>query len=384
LSKKRDYYEVLGVSKDASDEEIKKAYRALALKFHPDRNPEDKSSEERFKEATEAYEVLRDSGKRSLYDRYGHEGLRRGTGFNFDFGTFDLADALRAFMRDFGDFGFGDLFGGGSSTGTLERRGSDIRIRLTLSLEEIADGVTKKVRVKRLASCKECRGSGARPGTGRTACMSCGGTGQVRHVQQSFLGQFINVTTCSGCRGTGSVVRNPCPECSGQGRAEAEETLTIEIPAGVSNGNYIVKRGVGNAGSYGGPAGDLVVLIEEKPHEIFVRDGNNIVCQAEISFSEAALGCELEIPGIHGPEHLRIPRGIQSGSVLKISGKGMRGLDGGRNGDQLVRVHVSTPSKLSQREKELFEELGRLGKESIQKGNRLIGRIKEALRGEEE
>lgn len=384
MTKKRDYYEIVGVPRSASEEEIKKAYRALALKYHPDRNPGDESSEDRFKEATEAYEVLRDSEKRALYDRYGHEGLKRRAGFDFDFGAFDLADALRAFMRDFGDFGFGNLFGVEPSAGTLETRGSDIRIRLRLSLEEIADGVSKKVRVKRLASCKTCGGSGARPGTGRAACKSCGGTGQIRHVQRSFLGQFINVTTCSGCRGTGSVVSNPCTECSGQGRAEADETVDLEIPAGVSTGNYIAKRGLGNAGLHGGAAGDLIVLIEEKPHEVFVRDGDNVVCQVEISFCEAALGCEVEVPGIRGPEHLGIPRGTQSGSILKISGKGIRGLQGRRHGDQLVRVHVSTPSRLTQREKELFEELAKLEKEATGRPKRFIGKIREVFRGEED
>ena len=383
MTRKKDYYDVLGVPRSARDEEIKKAYRGLALRYHPDRNPGDKDSEEKFKEATEAYEILRDSEKRTLYDRYGHAGLKRGAGFDFDFGTFDLADALRAFVRDFGNFGFGDLFGAGPSRGSVETRGADIRIRLPLTLEEIADGTKKKVRVKRLAACKSCGGSGARAGTGRTACSSCEGTGQIRHVQRSFLGQFISVTTCSSCGGTGSIVRNPCPECDGQGRAEVEETVELEVPAGVATGNYFAKRGLGNAGLHGGPPGDLIVLIEEKPHELLVRDGDNVVCNVEVSFSEAALGCEVEVPGIRGPELLKVPRGTQSGAVLKLAGKGIRSLQGGRRGDLLVRVHVRTPSKLSQREKELFEELGRLENEAPGKGKRFIGKIREVFRPEE-
>jgi len=382
VTKKRDYYQVLGVSRDATEDEIKRAYRGLALKYHPDRNPDDKSSEDNFKEATEAYEVLRDSEKRALYDRYGHEGLRRGAGFDFDFGSFDLADALRAFMRDFGDFGLGDLFGMGASGGARETRGSDMRIRMKLSLEEIAEGVSKKIKVRRMVSCKTCNGSGAKPGTGRATCASCGGTGQVRHMQRSFLGQFISVSTCSSCGGTGSVIRTPCPDCGGRGRVEAEETLDFEIPSGVSTGIQLAKQGVGNAGERGGQPGDLIIVIEEKEHEVLSRDGDNVICDVEISFSEAALGCDIEVPGIHGTECVKVPHGTQSGSVLRIPGKGIRGLRSNRHGDELVRIHVATPSKLSRREKELFDELAALEKEGAPKRKRFISRIKEALGGD--
>ncbi|KPJ60754.1 MAG: molecular chaperone DnaJ [Latescibacteria bacterium DG_63] len=384
MAEKRDYYDILGISRDASNDEIKKAYRKLALKHHPDKNPGDRSSEEKFKEATEAYEVLRDAEKRGLYDRYGHAGLGRAAGFDFDFGAFDLADALRAFMRDFGDFGFGDLFGTGRPGRFTETRGSDIRIRLKLSLEEIADGVTKTVRVKRLVRCEACDGSGAREGTSRSTCPECGGTGQIRQVQRSLFGQFVNITTCPSCRGRGDVVGSPCTTCNGQGRVEGQETVELEIPAGVSSGNYIPRRGLGNVGPHGSPAGDLVVVIEERRHKSLVRDGDNVLCDLEISFSEAALGCQLEVPGIRGPERVSIPPGTQPGSIVKLSGKGIRGLRSGKRGDQLVRIQVRTPTKLSLREKELFSELAELDKERAGRRGSILGRIKEALGGQED
>jgi len=360
MTRKRDYYDFLGLPREASVEEVKKAYRALALKYHPDRNPGDTSSEDKFKEATEAYEVLRDSEKRALYDRYGHAGLSRGAGFEFDFGGFDLADALRAFMRDFGDFGLGDLFGG--PPGAAETRGSDIRITLGLTLEEIAEGVEKSLRLKRLGKCDTCGGSGAAPGSGKAACQSCGGTGQIRHVQRTFFGQFMSVAPCARCGGRGSVIKDPCSKCRGQGRAQTEETIEVQIPAGVSTGNYIPKKGLGNVGPQSGPVGDLIVFLEEKSHDVFVRDGDSVVCDVEISFSQATLGTKLEVPSLRGTEEVKVPAGTQSGSVLKLSGKGIRSLHGHRRGDQLVRVHVRTPSKVSAREKELLEELSRIEK----------------------
>ena len=372
MTRKRDYYDILGLPREASVEEVNKAYRALALKYHPDRNPGDTSSEDKFKEATEAYEVLRDSEKRALYDRYGHAGLSRGAGFEFDFGGFDLADALRAFMRDFGDFGLGDLFGG--PPGAAETRGSDIRITLGLTLEEIAEGVEKSLRLKRLGKCDTCGGSGAAPGSGKAACQSCGGTGQIRHVQRTFFGQFMSVAACSSCGGRGSVVKSPCQKCRGQGRVQVQETMDVQIPPGVSTGNYIPKKGLGNAGAQGGPAGDLIVFMEEKRHEIFARDGDNVICDVEVSFSEAALGTKLEVPSLRGTEEIKISAGTQSGSVLKLSGKGIRSLHGHRRGDQLVRVHVRTPSKLGSKEKELFEELSRTEKDGSGKDRRSVRR----------
>ena len=358
MTKKRDYYDILGLPREASVEEVKKAYRALALKYHPDRNPGDTSSEDKFKEATEAYEILRDADKRSLYDTYGHAGLSRGAGVDFGFGGFDLADALRAFMRDFGDFGFGDIFGGQSSA-SVDTRGSDIRITLSLTLEEIADGTRKTVRLKRLGKCDECGGSGAAPGTGKATCQACQGTGQIKHVQRTFFGQFMSVAPCARCGGKGSVVKDPCQKCRGQGRTQTQETVEVEIPGGVSTGNYIPKKGLGNAGPQGGPAGDLIVFLEESPHEVFERDGDSVLCDVEISFSQAALGTKLEVPSLRGTEEVKVSAGTQSGSVLKLSGKGIRSLHGHRRGDQLVRVQVKTPSKLSAREKELLEELSR-------------------------
>ena len=363
MTKKRDYYEILGLPRNASVEEVKKAYRALALKHHPDRNPGDTSAEDKFKEATEAYEVLRDTDKRALYDRYGHAGLSRGAGVDFGFGGFDLADALRAFMRDFGDFGFGDLFGG-QSAAAAETRGSDIRINLQLTLEEIAEGVQKTVRLKRLGKCGECGGVGAARGSGKATCDACHGTGQVRHTQRTFFGQFMSVAPCAKCGGRGNVIKEPCDKCRGQGRVQTQETVEVQIPAGVSTGNYIPRKGLGNAGLQGGPAGDLIVFLEEKSHDVFSRDGDNVVCDVDISFGQAALGTKLEVPSLRGTEEVKIPAGTQSGSVLKLSGKGVRSLHGHRHGDQLVRVHVRTPSKLSAREKELLEELSRSEKAS--------------------
>ena len=357
---KRDYYEVLRVDRSASDEEIKKAYRRMALECHPDRNPGDKVAEENFKEATEAYEVLRDPQKKARYDQFGHSGLTGTPGFEgFDFSTFDLSDALRAFMRDFGGFGnvFDNFFGSTRETGRNHVRGQDLQLKLKLTLEEIATGVEKKIKLKRLEKCSECGGTGAEKGTSRTTCPKCGGTGQIRRVSRSLFGQFVNVTACNNCQGEGSVIDKACSSCRGQGTIEGTGTISVKIPSGVTTGNYLQLRGVGNAGPRGGSAGDVIVLIEEQEHPDFIRHGDNIIHEILISFTQAALGDEIPVPTLDGSTNLKIPSGTQSGKIFKLKGKGIPHLHGYGKGDELVRVSVWIPSHLSSEEKKLIKDL---------------------------
>ncbi len=381
---KRDFYEVLGVDRGASTDEIKKAYRKLALQFHPDRNPGDKTAEEKFKEVTEAYEVLSDEQKRGAYDRFGHAGVdptyqgagRGGGGFGFD-----LQDALRAFMREFG--GFGSIFEESDSfQRTRESRGGDIQIKLRLTLEEIGSGVEKKVRVRKAVICGRCGGRGAEPGSKVVTCPKCEGQGQVRQVQRSFFGQIVNVTVCPSCRGEGEVVSDPCHDCKGEGRVEGSETIPLRIPPGVMEGNYMTHRGRGHAGFRGGPAGDLIVVFEEKPHEVFERHDNDILTKIVITPSMAALGGKVEVPTLTGRAIVEIPRGIQAGKVLRLRGKGLPSVGGREGGDELVRVEIQVPERLTARERELYEELRKLEGDRPPKAERgFFERVRDSFSG---
>lgn len=359
---KRDYYEILGVNRDATQDEIKKAYRQAALKYHPDRNPNNKDAEEKFKEATEAYEVLSDTDKRERYNRYGHEAMRAGADFH---GFRDVNDIFINFQDIFGSSFGGGLFdemfnqgrGGGRRQRTSGIPGSDLKIRLRLTLEEVATGVEKKLKVKRHLECETCGGSGAKSGSGKMPCIQCGGTGEIRKVSSIGFAQFVNVQTCSRCNGEGQIIKESCPTCRGEGRVQGETTIKVNIPAGVAEGNYIPLHGQGNAGQRGGPSGDLIVIIEEEPHKVFVRNGEDVVLDLLISFPEAALGTEVEVPTLFGRSKLKIEGGTQSGKILRMKDKGFPRLRGYGNGDQLVRVNVWVPTKVNSKEKEALKQL---------------------------
>lgn len=350
---KRDYYEVLGVARGVGEEEIKKAYRKMAMKYHPDRNPGNNEAEEKFKEASEAYEVLTDPQKRQLYDQYGHDGLRGGMG-GFGGFEFDLSDALRTFMEGFG--GFGDFFGTPRRR-TGAQRGNDLQIRIQLTLQEVAAGAEKKIKLKRMVRCERCAGSGAWSSHSVKTCSECNGTGEVRRVSQSLFGQFVNIGTCKACRGEGKIISDLCPRCAGTGMQNGEATLKVKVPAGVATGNYITLRHEGDVGPKGGAAGDVFVFIEEKKDQAFERHGDDILYNLPISISQAVLGDEVEIPTLTGKVKLHIDQGTQSGKILRMRGKGIPHLNGHGKGDQLVRIIVWTPTKLSEETKYLFEKL---------------------------
>lgn len=380
---KRDYYEVLGIGRDATEEDVKKAYRRLAIQYHPDKNPGRKDAEEKFKEATEAYEVLKDSEKRARYDRYGHAGVGAGApGFDFGFAGFDLSDALRTFMRDFG--GFEDFFGGLGGTTSRERqriqRGRDLQIKLKLALEEIAQGVEKTIKLRRLIKCEVCNGSGADRGSSRRTCPQCRGSGEVRRVSRSLFGQFVSVTTCDYCNGEGSTIDRPCVNCAGEGRVRGQATINVKVPAGVATGNYIPIRGAGDVGPKGGPAGDVYVFIEEEEHPIFARQENNILCEIPVSFIQAALGEEIEVPTLDGKALVKIPPGTQSGKVFRLKNKGIPHLHGYGKGDELVRIMVWVPTSLSSEEKRLLHDLEKSGNFKPPKGDKsFFAKLRETL-----
>ena len=349
---KRDYYEVLGVNRDASEEEIKKAYRKLAMKHHPDRNPDNPKAEEHFKEAKTAYEILSDAQKRTAYDQYGHAGVEQGAGMGGGFGA-----AGAGFADAFGDI-FGDIFGGGRARSNVYR-GADLQYNLEISLEDAARGTETKIRIPTQEECETCHGTGAKPGTQPTTCASCGGHGQVR-MQQGF---FSIQQTCPKCHGSGKIIATPCVDCHGVGRVKHHKTLSVRIPSGVDEGDRIRLSGEGEAGVNGGPTGDLYVVIHLKPHSVFQRDHNDLHCEMPISFSTAALGGEIEIPTLDGHAKIKIPAETQTGKVFRLRGKGIQGVRTHAPGDLLCHVQIETPVSLTERQKELLRELETLNLE---------------------
>jgi molecular chaperone DnaJ len=373
-----DFYALLGVPRDCSEAEIKKAYRKLAMEYHPDRNslPD---AEAKFKEITEAYEVLRDPQKRAAYDRYGKAGVGAGPG-GFGFHHVDLSEALNIFMRDFGAMGgFESIFGGGGGRRQDPRRGQDVRVTVRLTLAEIATGVKKNVKLKTLERCTMCAGSGARPGTQPTRCTTCGGSGEVRRAARSMFGQFVSVSACPTCAGEGEVVLQPCEVCRGEGRVKAERTVAVEIPAGVSANNYLTLRGQGAVGPRNGPPGDLLVMLDVKKDERFERHGDDLILDLPVSFSQAALGAEVTIPTVYGDEAIRIPPGTQPETVLRLKGRGLPVLGQSSKGDLLIRVRVWTPERLTDEQERLFQQLAKLEGEPPKRSPGFWSKLKEAL-----
>ncbi|HVH68559.1 MAG TPA: molecular chaperone DnaJ [Gemmatimonadales bacterium] len=359
----QDYYALLGVPRDADDGAIKKAYRRLAMQHHPDRvGPnEKKAAEERFKEITEAYEVLRDPEKRAIYDRYGAAGLRRGAGADAGFAHFDLSEALNIFMRDFGGLGgFDAIFGGGERTRREIHRGQDLKVTLQLSLAEVATGTTKRVKVRTLDRCGTCGGTGAAPGTKVLTCSTCGGTGEVRRAARSMFGQFVSVSPCPTCAGDGTVVQHPCPKCQGDGRVRAEREIEINVPAGVADHHYLTMRGHGVPGPRNGPPGDLIAVLDIAEDSRFERHEEDLLYDLAVSFSQAALGAEVQVPTPYGDATIKIQPGTQTGAVYRLRGKGLPRVGEGGRGDLHVRVHVWTPVKLTAEQRVLLEQLGKI------------------------
>jgi len=357
---KRDYYEILGVNKTASADEIKKAYRKVAMQFHPDRNPGDKSAEEKFKEAAEAYEVLSDADKKGQYDRYGHAGVSS-NGRGFSGGGMNMEDIFSQFGDVFGEDLFGSFFGGGGGRGRASRargvRGSNLRVKIKLTYEEIAKGVTKNIKVKKHVVCTTCSGSGAKDKGSVQTCGTCGGSGQVRRVTNTFIGQMQTVTTCPTCNGEGSTITAKCAACKGEGRVYGEDAISIEIPPGVQEGMQLNLSAKGNAGERGGAPGDLIILIEEEPHKELQRDGMNVAFDLHISFTDAVFGTQLEVPTIDGRAKIKIPAGTQSGKIFRLKGKGFPAVNSYQKGDQLIHVNVWTPQNVSNEEKTMLEKM---------------------------
>lgn len=370
-----EYYRVLGVDRSASDDEIKKAYRRLAMQYHPDRNPAP-DAEARFKEIAEAYEVLSDPGRRATYDRFGKAGLGGAAAGAGGFHQVNMAEALEMFMQNFG--GLESLFGGARER-VDPRRGQDIKVTVKLTLEDVAHGVKKRVKLKTLEACHACEGSGARRGTRPVTCTACGGSGQVQRATRSVFGQFLSVAPCPTCGGEGAVIKEPCEICRGEGRLRAERTVSVDIPPGVDSNQYINLRGQGAAGLRGGPAGDLMVMLDVREDDRFERHGEHLVHDLALSFSQAALGGQFTVPSPWGDQQLEVPAGTQAGTALKLRGKGLPRLNQGSTGDLVVRVHLWTPERLTPEQEALFRQLAAVEGEAPRKGTGFWARVKEAL-----
>jgi molecular chaperone DnaJ len=371
-----DFYRLLGVSRNATDDEIKKAYRRLAMEFHPDRNPAP-DAEAKFKQIAEAYEALIDPESRAAYDRYGEAGLRGGAG---GFHHVDLSEALNIFMRDFGGLGgFESLFGGGRPEPEAHR-GQDIRVSVKVTLAEVATGAKRTVKLKTLLRCDVCEGSGGAKGTRPKPCSTCGGSGEVRRATRSMFGQFVSVAPCPSCGGEGVIITDPCPVCRGEGRVRGERSVSVDIPPGVSSNNYITLRGQGSAGPRNGPNGDLLIMIDVKEDERFERHGDDLTVDLPLSFSQAALGIAVTVPTPYGEERLAVPPGVQSGTVLRVKGKGLPRLGMQGAGDLNVRVHVWTPQGLTAEQRRLLEEFSKIEGDPPKENSSFWSRLKEALR----
>lgn len=358
MAGKRDYYEVLGVEKGTNKDDIKKAYRKLAMQYHPDRNPGDASAEEKFKEAAEAYEVLSDDDKRARYDRFGHAGMQGGGGG----GSYNAEDIFSRFSDIFGQGSpFESFFGGGRGGGQRQRqrgqRGSDLRVKVALTMEEIYSGVEKRIKLNRYVSCETCNGNGAEGSDGYRTCDTCNGSGEVRRSAGGGFFQQIVVSACPTCQGDGRVISRPCRTCSGEGRTESNSVVEVNFPAGIAEGMQMSMRGRGNAGRRGGPAGDLIIMIEETPHEDFERDGDNLIYELWLNFADVALGTSVEVPTLSGKTRFKIAAGTQSGKIFRLKGKGFNVVNGYGRGDQLIQVNVWVPKNLSREERGMLEKL---------------------------
>ncbi|MEK7818933.1 MAG: molecular chaperone DnaJ [Bacteroidota bacterium] len=386
MGHKKDYYEILGVGRSSATDEIKKAYRKLAVQFHPDKNPNNKEAEDKFKEASEAYEVLSDSDKRTRYDKFGHEGMRAGSDFHQ---YSNVNDIFSNFGDVFSGSIFEDFFGGTGSRGRSQRYeggepGSDLKIKLKLTLEEIATGIEKKLKIKKYISCSTCSGSGAKIGSAKTKCPHCNGSGELRQVSRSVFGQFVNIAPCTFCGATGYIIKEHCQSCKGEGRIQGESTIKVNIPAGVSEGNYIPLRGQGNVGRRGGPSGDVIVEFHEEKHQHFIRNNDDVIYDLLISYPDAVLGTEVEVPTLQGKAKVKIDAGTMPGKFLRMKEKGLDRLNSNGHGDQILRIQIWVPSKINSKEKELLKELN--SSEHInptdkekQNNSSFFGKIKDSL-----